>query len=121
MSKHQLSKSVKARMLDASGQPKNQHEYPIPSGSIVDDLFEERGTIHFKWKGEDYALPAGQLGRPQMGWPTRRHMRWRVSSPVFDGDLLFKTQFGTEGRKEREAGQTIAIQLVKQSSSLRRP
>ncbi|MEO8028966.1 MAG: hypothetical protein ABI823_20970 [Bryobacteraceae bacterium] len=63
MAKHQLSKSVKAKKLDATGQPKDTRDHPVPAGAIVDDMFEEKGTIHFKWNGENYALPAGLLGR----------------------------------------------------------
>jgi hypothetical protein len=61
VSKVLIRKSVKAKRLDANGQPIGVHEYPVPAGSVVDDLFEENGNYHFAWLGHNYSLPAGQL------------------------------------------------------------
>lgn len=63
MAKVQLSKSIKAKRMDATGQPVGTHEYAIPAGTIVDDLFEEKGNYNFLWLGHNYTLPAGLLGR----------------------------------------------------------
>ncbi len=63
MAQVQLRKSIKARRLDPSGQPAGTHEYAVPSGAIVEDLFEENGNYRFLWLGHNYTLPAGQLGR----------------------------------------------------------
>jgi len=62
MAKVQLKKSIKAKRLDKTGQPLSMHEYAVPAGSVIDDLFEENGNYHFVWLGHTYGLPAGQLG-----------------------------------------------------------
>lgn len=64
MGQFMLKKSIKTRKLEKSTmRPVDTHEYPVPFGAIVDDLYEEKGMITFLWKGEPYQCAAGTLGK----------------------------------------------------------